>query len=105
MTKVKEEKRKLPEYESYLSFEDIREITNRMVQSKTEIEYPDGAVMRNNTISQYDIALFTLEKGLKKLGDTVITKDNFESELRKQLDMSDIVLLYYDMWTRETKKK
>lgn len=101
----KENKTSLPEYESYLCFDDIREITNRIVQSKTEAEYPDGTVMRSDTIGQFDIALFALEKGLKKLGGVEITEKNFEQELRKQLDIGQIVLLYYDMWARESKKK
>lgn len=98
-------KKLLPEYKSFLSFSDMREIANYCAVNRTEVRYQDGAVASNTSVSDFDVALFTLERGLKELGGVKITKDNFEEELRKQCGVDEIILLYFDLWARESKKK
>ena len=120
MTKSKEKKSyfKYPEYDTYLSFKDISEITNFRALNTTSGKML-GETFSKAEVGEFDISLLTLSLGLKKINEQDVTDTNIEDLLRANLVifvddkgkeddldiMNSVIMLSRDMWSKAVKKK
>ena len=120
MTKSKEKKSyfKYPEYDTYLSFKDIDEITNHRALNTTSGKML-GETFSKCEVGEFNISLLTLSLGLKKINEQDVTDVNFEDLLREHLVIlvddkgkeeeldyvNSVIFLSRDMWSKAVKKK